>query len=95
MLNNLINDLLDMAKFENGKFIFNEKYFSLPMLVSKALNVIKYFADEKEIKLIIIIVAEKKQHKIIIGENENNIRESAEFSNILFNNLYGDERRYL
>ena len=57
MLNNLINDLLDMAKFENGKFILNEKYFNLPVLVTKALNVIKYFADEKDIKLIIIIVS--------------------------------------
>ena len=47
MLTNLINDLLDMAKFEQGKFTLNESYFSLPVLVHKALDVIKYFADEK------------------------------------------------
>jgi signal transduction histidine kinase len=59
MLTNLINDLLDMAKFEQGKFTLNETYFSLPVLVTKSLNVIKYFADEKNIKLKLIIQNDK------------------------------------
>ena len=95
MLNNLINDLLDLAKFENGKFIFNESYFSLPILVTKAMSVIKYFADEKDIKLILVIVLAKKMYTIYIGENEDLLRDSRDFANILFNNLYGDQRRYL
>lgn len=56
MLTNLINDLLDMAKFEQGKFTLNETYFSLPLLVCKSFNVIKYFADERNIKLKLIIL---------------------------------------
>ena len=89
MLNNLINDLLDMAKFEQGKFIFQEHYFSLPHLVIKALNMIKYFADEKEILLIMLINSKKQQKRIVIGDNHE-----QDFNSV-FSHLYGDERRFL
>jgi len=29
MIENLINDLLDLAKIENNKFILNQEYFDL------------------------------------------------------------------
>lgn len=35
MLLNLINDLLDYAKFENGKFVFVNEPFNLPNLIKK------------------------------------------------------------
>ena len=73
MLNNLINDLLDMAKFEQGKFIFSEHFFNLPNLVIKALNIIKYFADEREILLILLVNSKKKQMRIVIGDNQESL----------------------
>jgi len=36
MLTNLINDLLDMAKLNNFQFKFNNKWFDLIDLLSKA-----------------------------------------------------------
>ena len=35
MLLNLVNDLLDYAKFENGKFVFVNEAFNLPNLIKK------------------------------------------------------------
>ena len=35
MLLNLINDLLDYAKFENGKFVFDFEPFNLKNLIKK------------------------------------------------------------
>ena len=71
MLTNLINDLLDMAKFEQGKFTLNESYFSLPMLVHKSLNVIKYFADEKKIKLLVIIDQKSEKIQVDISDPDS------------------------
>jgi signal transduction histidine kinase len=90
MLNNLINDLLDMAKFEQGKFIFSEHFFNLPNLVIKALNIIKYFADEREILLILLVNSKKKQMRIVIGDNQESLQDFCS----IFTNIYGDERRF-
>jgi hypothetical protein len=35
MLLNLINDLLDYGKFENGKFVFDNEPFNLANLIKK------------------------------------------------------------
>ena len=35
ILLNLVNDLLDYAKFENGKFVFVNEPFNLPNLIKK------------------------------------------------------------
>ena len=42
MLLNLINDLLDLAKFETMNFKFNEDYFNLNELISNAYDTMKY-----------------------------------------------------
>lgn len=34
MLNNLINDMLDLAKFESGTFKFHNNYFDLTEVVT-------------------------------------------------------------
>jgi len=40
MVENLVNDLLDMAKMENFSFQLNEKYFNLSHLITQALNMV-------------------------------------------------------
>ena len=37
MLENLINDLLDLAKIENNKFSLNYNYFDLTSTIEEAL----------------------------------------------------------
>ena len=41
MMEGLINDMLDQAKIDNDAFTLNEEYFDLPMVVFKALNIVK------------------------------------------------------
>ena len=41
MMEGLINDMLDQAKLDNSAFKINKEYFNLPMVVYKALNIIK------------------------------------------------------
>lgn len=45
MLLNLINDLLDLAKFETMNFSFNEEYFDLNQVIDQAYETVKYQAS--------------------------------------------------
>jgi signal transduction histidine kinase len=51
MLGNLINDMLDLAKFESGTFKFHNEYFDLIEIIEQAFETIKYHADKKEITM--------------------------------------------
>ena len=52
MLLNLVNDLLDYAKFENGNFIFLNDIFNLAELIKKnSFSTLQFQAQEKKIKL--------------------------------------------
>ena len=51
MMENLINDLLDMAKSANGQFSMHLEYFSLPEVVYEALEIVSSQAAVKKIKL--------------------------------------------
>ena len=42
MLLTLINDLLDLAKFETMNFTFNEDYFNMNELLNQAYDTVKY-----------------------------------------------------
>ena len=53
MINNLISDLLDLAKFENSVFKINENYFNLIELITEAFNIVSYTAEEKNCKLLL------------------------------------------
>ena len=53
MLLNLVNDLLDYAKFENGKFVFVNEIFDLGKLIKhNAFSTINFMAEEKKIQVI-------------------------------------------
>ena len=42
MIENLINDLLDIAKIENNKFTLNEDYFDLSQSVKEAFEIMLF-----------------------------------------------------
>lgn len=49
MLLTLINDLLDLAKFETMNFSFNDDYFNMNELITQAYDTVKYQAAQKNI----------------------------------------------
>ena len=51
MLGNLINDMLDLAKFESGTFKFHNDFFDLIEVIEQAFETIRYQAERKEIKV--------------------------------------------
>ena len=51
MLGNLINDMLDLAKFESGTFKFHNDFFDLVEIIEQAFETIRYQAERKEIKV--------------------------------------------
>ena len=51
MMENLINDLLDMAKLENKAFSLQEEYFSLPETIFQTLQICLTSAKKKGITL--------------------------------------------
>lgn len=51
LLNNLINDMLDLAKMESQTFKFNYEYFDLTKVVSEAFSMVKFLANKKQILL--------------------------------------------
>ena len=51
MLLTLINDLLDLAKFETLNFTFNDDFFDLKGLIDKAYDTVKYQAGLKNINI--------------------------------------------
>ena len=51
MLENLINDLMDHAKMENGTFKFDEDYFSLSSVIYEAFSMLNFSANERGIDL--------------------------------------------
>ena len=49
MLLNLVNDMLDYAKFENGKFVFVNEIFDLGKLIKNAFDTFEFVKEEKKI----------------------------------------------
>jgi|TARA_B110000285_G_C15127095_1_gene620976 signal transduction histidine kinase len=46
MVENLINDLLDLAKLKNNKFNLSEDYFDLTYSIYQAFEMMSYVAQE-------------------------------------------------
>jgi signal transduction histidine kinase len=51
MVENLINDLLDLAKMQKSSFQLNQLYFNLPTLVFNALQLLNVMARQRGIRL--------------------------------------------
>ena len=51
LLENLINDLLDLAKSENNTLSFNNEFFDLTDVIQEVFKVSGYVADDKKITL--------------------------------------------
>lgn len=51
MQENLINDLMDLAKLENNKFTIKREYFSLPKMIKNSLDIMIGIATENGINL--------------------------------------------
>ena len=51
MVTNLINDLLDLAKFESNTFSFSFSYFDLIDTIDQVFNQVQFLAKQKGIQL--------------------------------------------
>ena len=51
MLENLINDLLDLAKLENNQFTLSKEYFNLSLSIFESFQILHESAKSKGIKL--------------------------------------------
>ena len=59
MMENLINDLLDLAKLENNSFKFSESYFNLTQTIYESLQIILYSAHSRGLNLLVEIDNER------------------------------------
>jgi signal transduction histidine kinase len=51
MVENLINDLLDLAKIENNKFKLNEEFYDLPTTLVETFSILQFWCNQKQIDL--------------------------------------------
>ena len=65
MLENLINDLLDLAKMENNSFKFDNDYFSLPETIFQAFQMLNFSANERGVKLQAVV--DQKQNLDLVN----------------------------
>ena len=70
MMENLINDLLDLAKLENNQFTVTNEYFNLQHTIFKALQMLQFMATQNGIELKAVI--DQRIHlnliQLIIGD---------------------------
>ena len=45
MVENLINDLLDLAKLENSSFVLDNSYFNLTEIIFQAMQMLSFSAS--------------------------------------------------
>ena len=55
MMENLINDLLDLAKLENNQFNISNDFFDLASTIHEAFQMVAHQATENQIELKAII----------------------------------------
>ena len=55
MLENLINDLIDLAKIENNKFSLNQEYYNLANTIHQTLEILLFQANQKQIELKVVV----------------------------------------
>jgi len=64
----IVNDVLDISKIEAGKFELSPKEFVFKEMLKRAMNVVKFRADEKNQTLTMFI--DKTIPKVLIGDDQ-------------------------
>ena len=64
MMENLINDLLDLAKLENNKFSMTNEFFNLQQTIYQALHMLQFMATQNGVELKAVI--DKRIHLDLI-----------------------------
>ena len=82
MNENLINDLLDLAKLENGKFSLNSQPFNLLQTIKAAFHIIGDMASRQDITLAAVI--DDKEH---LGLLQGILGDDRRYQQILLNFL--------
>lgn len=81
-MENLINDLMDLAKLENNAFQFHEEYFSLPELIYQTFEMMNNTANRKNIKIEASII-----NKVDLGLIQSIYGDKQRYQQILMNFL--------
>lgn len=63
----IINDILDISKIESGRIIFEQRSFSVKMLIHEVISLLRFNAEEKKLDLI-IDVSEDMPHFLVGDE---------------------------
>ena len=59
MLSNLINDMLDLAKYDAGTFKFYNEFFDLSEVIQNAFETVRFQSDKRGITLSFEVVDER------------------------------------
>ena len=59
MLSNLINDMLDLAKYDAGTFKFYNEFFDLSEVIQNAFETVRFQSDKRGITLDFEVVDER------------------------------------
>ncbi len=86
----IINDILDYAKLSKGRINFNNEDFSIREIIHQVINTLKYFSDEKNIRIISKI--ENDVPELIIGDP---VRTTQILLNIVSNAIKYTEKGFV
>jgi K+-sensing histidine kinase KdpD len=100
-LNNLITDLLDVSKIENGKLKINKKPTSLENIISNAVETIIQTHDENKVKIkrhginpdILIPLDEVRIEQVLINFLTNAIKYSPQNNQIIVTTFVDQEKQ--
>jgi len=100
-LNNLITDLLDVSKIENGKLKINKKPTSLENIISNAVETIIQTHDENKVKIkrhginpdILIPLDEVRIEQVLINFLTNAIKYSPQNNQIIVTTFVDEEKQ--
>ena len=82
MNENLINDLLDLAKMENGKFSLHSEPFNLVQTIKAAFHIVHDMAAQRDITLTAVI--DEQKH---LGLVQSILGDEQRYQQILLNFL--------
>lgn len=102
-INNLVNDLLDLAKMEQNNFQFNEGYFDFIQSLTNSVDQQKFLSEKKGITMTCSFkskLSNKQKQKDALCKNESylSLTESIDIDDdqlSILNCILGDRSRYI